>query len=214
MLEIDLDTRKSTIHTLSEELLRKTLGGKGLATHLLLEHNPPGIDPLAPGNRLIFALGPVSDTLIWGGCRYGVYTKSPQTGFYAESYSGGKAAEAMSKSGFDIVMIHGRADSLIWLEICEEGAVFHNADDLTGWEAYRTEDYLKNWLKENRNNITDSAALTIGPDGENLVVFSVIENEYWRSAGRTGSGTVLGAKNVKGIGFGALEKEKSQIMKR
>ena len=34
-----------------------------------------------------------------------------------------------------------------------------------------------------------------------MVSFGVIENDYWRSAGRTGPGTVLGAKKVKGIVF-------------
>jgi hypothetical protein len=36
---------------LPDELLRKTMGGKGLATHLLLEHNPPRVDPLSPANH-------------------------------------------------------------------------------------------------------------------------------------------------------------------
>ena len=67
---------------------------------------PPGVDSLAPENRLIFALGPVTDTVVSGGCRYGVYTKYPQTGFYSESYSGGKAAEYKSRSSFDAFMIH------------------------------------------------------------------------------------------------------------
>ncbi len=206
MLDIDLNIKQSTVHQLPDELLRKTLGGKGLGTHLLLEHNPPGVDPLSPDNRLIFALGPATDTLVWGGCRYGVYTKSPQTGFYSESYSGGTAAEAMSKSGFDVVMLHGKADSLIWIEICDDGAIFHDATELKGKETYETEDYVKGWLKGNRENVKDCTALTIGPAGENLVVFSVIENEYWRSAGRTGTGTVMGSKNVKALGFWGTKK--------
>lgn len=201
LLEIDLKRMQFEVVELADELLKKTLGGKGLGTHLLLEHNPPGVDPLSPDNRLIFALGPATDTLVWGSCRYGVYTKSPQTGLYSESYSGGKAAEPMSKSGFDAVMIHGKADRPIWIEICEAGAIFHDAASLWGEDTYRTEDAVKEWVKENRSEARDCTALTIGPAAENQVVFSVIENEYWRSAGRTGSGTVMGAKNIKAIGF-------------
>ncbi len=34
-----------------------------------------------------------------------------------------------------------------------------------------------------------------------LVRFGCIKNDYWRSAGRTGAGTVLGSKKIKGILF-------------
>jgi aldehyde:ferredoxin oxidoreductase len=52
--------------------------------------------------------------------------------------------------------------------------------------------------------------IVIGPAGENKVVFSVVENDYWRSAGRTGVGAVMGSKHIKGIAFwGSREKELS-----
>jgi aldehyde:ferredoxin oxidoreductase len=41
----------------------------------------------------------------------------------------------------------------------------------------------------------------IGPAGENLVRYAVIENDYWRSLGRTGVGAVMGSKKVKAIVF-------------
>jgi len=44
-------------------------------------------------------------------------------------------------------------------------------------------------------------AVVIGPAGENLVRFSVIENDYWRSAGRTVVGTVMGSKRLKALLF-------------
>ncbi|GAB6909237.1 Tungsten-containing aldehyde ferredoxin oxidoreductase Aor [Desulfosarcina cetonica] len=206
LLDIDLSKMTFGISPLPDALLEKTLGGKGLATHLLLEHNPAGVDPLGADNRLIFALGPVTDTAVWGGCRYGVYTKSPQTGFYSESYSGGTAAEYMSRAGFDAVMIQGRAKSPVWIEINPEGAVFHDARKWWGKGTYETEDCVKAWIKENRPAAKKCAALVIGPGGEHQVVFAVIENDYWRSAGRTGGGAVMGSKNIKAIGFWGNQK--------
>ncbi|GAW93035.1 tungsten-containing aldehyde ferredoxin oxidoreductase [Calderihabitans maritimus] len=44
-------------------------------------------------------------------------------------------------------------------------------------------------------------ALVIGPAGENLVRFACLENNYWRSAGRTGMGAVMGSKKLKAIVF-------------
>ena len=205
LLNIDVSNRSFQILELPDELLAGTLGGKGLATRLLLTHNPPGVDPLAPENHIIFATGPVAGTAIWGGCRYGVYTKSPLTGLYSESYSGGRAAEPMAATGFDAVMIHGASQESLWLEVHEQGVEFHPAGDLWGLDCYQAEDRVKELLS---GGGPSPAVTVIGPAGENLVRFAVIENDYWRSAGRTGVGAVLGSKKVKAVAFrGSRKKE-------
>jgi len=201
MLRIDMTQQSFEMIKLPDSLLGSKLGGKGLATHLLLEYNPGGVDPLSSGNHLVFAVGPVSKTAIWGSCRHGVFTKSPQTGCYSESYSGGAAAESMSAVGFDAVMIHGAAAGPVWLEVCEETVYFHPADDLWGLDTYTTEDRVKAWLKDNRPQAKKPGVVCIGPAGENQVTFAVIENDYWRSAGRTGVGAVLGSKQIKAVAF-------------
>jgi len=207
LLKIDLSNRTSDIIALSDDLLKKTLGGKGLATHLLLEHNPPGVDPLGPDNHLILACGPANGTSIWGACRHGVFTKSPQTGFYAESYSGGATADYIGATGFDAVLICGAADSPVWIEISDSGAVFHPADDLWGLDTYSAEDQVKARLQKIRPEAGKCGAMCIGPAGENMVTFAVIENDYWRSAGRTGVGAVMGSKKIKAMAFWGNQKK-------
>jgi aldehyde:ferredoxin oxidoreductase len=91
---------------------------------------------MSPENLLILVWGPSTDTRVWGGCRHGIFTKSPQTGFFSESYSGGKAAEFMTATGFDAVVIHGAAHEPVWLEVCEEAVYFHPAGDLWGLDTY------------------------------------------------------------------------------
>ena len=201
VLRIDVSQKSFELQMISDDILQKTLGGKGLATHLLLEHNPPGVDPLSPDNHIIFSAGPIAGSGIWGSCRHGVYTKSPQTGFYSESYSGGRVAENIAACGFDAIVIHGASEKPVWLEICEEAVYFHSAEDLWGAETYRTEDEIKAWAKHNRTEAGTCGVVCIGPAGENLVTFAVIENDYWRSAGRTGVGAVLGSKKIKAIAF-------------
>jgi aldehyde:ferredoxin oxidoreductase len=200
-LRVDMTQRSFEIETLPDSVLKSTLGGKGLATYLLLKYNPPAVDPLGPENHLIFAIGPVTRTSLWGSCRHGVFTKSPLTGCYAESYSGGTAAESMAAIGADAVMICGRSPEPVWLEITENSVQFHPARDLWGLDTYRTEDRVNAWLKEHRPDCGRAGVLTIGPAGENRVAFAVIENDYWRSAGRTGVGAVMGSKNIKAIAF-------------
>jgi len=201
LLRIDVHRKKFEVDPISDALLKRTLGGKGLATHLLLQHNPPRVDPLSPANHLVLVTGPVTGTAIWGSCRHGVFAKSPQTGYYAESYAGGTMAEYMARSGYDAVMIQGASDEPVWIEICEAGTFFHNARDLWGLDTFETEDRVKSWIKENRSEAEKCGVVSIGPAGENQVHFAVIENDYWRSAGRTGVGAVMGSKKIKSIAF-------------
>lgn len=196
LLIIDVTNQSFRTEDIDEKLLRKYMGGKGFATHLLLEHNPRGVDPLSPENCFIIGLGPATDSPVYGSCRYGLFTKSPLTGFYGESYSGGKAAIPMSRTGYDFIIIKGAADTPTWIEITDTDIVFHGAEDLWGKDTYETEDLLKAECA-----VKDATALVIGPAGENLVRFAVVENDYWRSAGRTGMGAVLGAKKIKALVF-------------
>jgi len=201
ILTIDLSSRTSAIEEVADEVLRQCLGGKGLATRLLLERNPAGVDPLAPDNHLIFATGPFCGGRLWGGSRYGVYTKSPLTGFYAESYSGGKVPEAIDAAGFDAIVLLGRADRPTVLTVTPEGAEFHDAGDLWGMETFAAEEAAVARFAPNREGYRKPGAVVIGPAGEKLVRYAVIANDKWRCAGRAGAGTVMGAKLVKAIVF-------------
>ena len=208
ILIINVSDHSHYVDTIDDSILEKYLGGKGLSTYLLLKFNPPGIDPLNPENHLILATGPVSGTGIWGSCRYGIYTKSPQTGFYSESYSGGTAGDYMTKTGYDAIMIHGASESPVWLEIYEDGVRFHSAQTLWGSDTYETEDMVRELVAENNPDQPKSGVIVIGQAGENGVTFSVVENDYWRSAGRTGTGAVMGSKRIKAIAFwGSRKKE-------
>jgi aldehyde:ferredoxin oxidoreductase len=132
ILKVDLSTQTYNILTLDEAVYSKYLGGKGLGSYLLYKHNPPKVDPLSAENCLIFATGPVCGTNVWGSCRYGVFTKSPLTGFYAESYSGGKVPEAIDATGFDAMVIQGKAPKPTVMIVQPEGVEFHDAADLWG----------------------------------------------------------------------------------
>jgi aldehyde:ferredoxin oxidoreductase len=201
ILTIDLTNQSFSTSDLSDIPLEKTLGGKGLATHLLLKLNPVGCDPLSPENHLIIATGPITQSPIHGGSRYGVFTKSPQTGLYSESYSGGHAPEAISRTGHDVVILQGASEKPVALEISETGVVFHDATDLWGKDTYETEEMVLERWGTVAKGAKKSGAIVIGPAGENQVRFAVIENDKWRSAGRTGVGTVMGAKKVKAMVF-------------
>jgi aldehyde:ferredoxin oxidoreductase len=201
ILKINLSGQTYEIVPLKDEILSRYSGGKGLATYLLYSTNPPGVDPLSPDNCLIFATGPTTGSLIWSSSRYGVFTKSPQTGFYSESYSGGKVPEAVDAAGFDAVVITGKSESPAVIAVHPDGVDFHDADDIWGMDTFEAEDAVNARFGDVDRASAKSGAVVIGPAGENLVRFAVIENDYWRSAGRTGAGTVMGSKKLKAIVF-------------
>jgi aldehyde:ferredoxin oxidoreductase len=195
---LTLNASEQSFHAepIGDDLLAAGMGGKGLATRLLLDRNPAGVDPLSPDSHLILALGPATDSPVHGSCRHGFFAKSPLTGLYSESYAGGSAAIAMSRAGFDAFDITGAADRPVWLEISDQGIFFHPADDLWGLDTFETEAVLRK-----RVAAKSPGVLTIGPAGENLVRFAVIKNDGWRVCGRTGMGAVLGSKKIKAIVF-------------
>ena len=195
LLRINLSDYKSAVEPIPESVLRSYLGGKGLGSYLLLKENPPRIDPFSPENRLIITLGPLADTPFYGSSRYSVFTKSPQTGIYSESYSGGKITLALSRTGYDAIIIEGISKRPIFLEISDQEVVFHSASSLWGKETYEAEEAILKKVGK------DSGAVVIGPAGENLVKFAVIESEHGRSLGRAGIGAVMGSKKLKGIAF-------------
>ncbi len=140
LLRINLKTKTYKTEPIADSILEQYLGGKGLSIYLLLNENPVGVDPLSPKNKMIFALGPATDSRIYGSCRHGAFTKSPLTGIFSESYSGGKSAEPMSRTGYDAFIVEEASDEPIWLEISDEQVLFHDAKDLWGKDTYSTED--------------------------------------------------------------------------
>ncbi len=196
VLHIDLTRRSFEEESIDDNVYRQLLGGKGLGTHLLLNNTKAGVDPLSADNVIIFATGPVTDTKVYGSCRFGAFTKSPLTGIYSESYAGGKVAEPLSRTGYDAIIIKGAAEKPVYLEISNKKVIFRDASHLWGKDTFETEDAIKAEVGRK-----DAGVIVIGPAGERLVKFALIENDYWRSLGRTGPGAVMGSKKIKGIAF-------------
>ena len=201
ILVVDLSTKTFEIEPVSDESARTCLGGKGLATRILLERNPRGVDPFSEDNHLIFATGPLCGSRAWGSSRYGVFTKSPLTGFYVESYSGGKVPEAIDSAGFDAIVFRGKAAEPTVAGVYPEGVKFFDAGDLWGADTFRAEAEARARFRVDGPEYGKSGAVVIGPAGEKLLRFAVIENDKWRSAGRGGVGAVMGSKLLKAVVF-------------
>jgi len=133
---INLNQRSFEEESINDNVYRELLGGKGLGTYLLLKNTKAGVDPLSADNVIIFATGPITDTKVYGSCRFGAFTKSPLTGIYSESYAGGKVAEPLSRTGYDAIIIKGASEKPVYLEIFNKKVIIHDASHLWGWDTF------------------------------------------------------------------------------
>lgn len=212
VLRVDLTNEEIKREKIAGEDVKNYLGGRGLASKILYDEIDPEVDPLSPGNKLIYATGLLTGTAASTGGRYMVVTKGPLTGTIASSNSGGYFGAELRFSGNDIIIFEGKAERPLYLSIKGEKVELKDASDLWGKTVYETTDLLIEKAGDKNARVS-----CIGPAGENLVKFASIMNEKDRAAGRTGVGAVMGSKNLKAVVVKADKKQveyfKDEMMK-
>ena len=200
LIRIDLATKRATPWSVSDDV-RPYLGGMGYGTKILADEVPPQTDPLAPENKLILTVGPLTGTMAPMHPQSCIVTKSPLTGTILNSYAGGFLGAEIKFAGIDGLILEGAASEWTLLLI-EDGRVsFHSAEAVMGKSTAETESFMKQRFG------SDVHTLSIGRAGEKAVAMASIFSET-RAFGRGGAGAVLGSKRVKGIavrGSGAVE---------
>ena len=193
LLHIDLSTGQSSWVDLEAARLRAFLGGIGLGASLLYEYAPAGVEPFSPANPLIFTSAPLVGTGLTTTAKYAVVTKSPLTGFIADSLSSSYFALELKRVGLDALVITGRAAAMAYIFIQHDQVEIRAAEPLRGKSPLESEAAIRAEL-----NAPAARVAAIGKAGENLVRFATISNEG-RHAGRGGVGAVMGSKNLKAI---------------
>jgi len=192
LLRVDLSKGEVSKHPLPDELAKGYIGGRGFVARILYDELRPGVDPLGPENKLIFAVGPLSGTPL--GCgRMTCAAKSPQSGLYMEGNAGGFFAPEMSFAGYDMIIFEGISPKPVYLSIYDGAVKLEDAGHL--WGKTTSETY-----KEIVKDFGDPQVQvrSIGPAGENLVYPSVIIGNLHRSGGRS-VGAVMGSKKLKAV---------------
>lgn len=194
VLHVDLTTGKLWIEEPPESFYRRYLGGQGFIGYYLLNEVPVGADPLGPDNRLVFANGPYTGIPFAGAGRSSVGAKSPLSGGFGQAEAGGYFGAELKHAGFDAIVISGRAPRPVYLWIHDGEAELLPADHLWGKTTLETKETI--CAEHNDKNIR---VAMIGPAGEKLVRFACVMHDLKHAAGRTGTGAVMGSKNLKAI---------------
>ena len=194
LLRVDLDAGRCVSEQLNREWAEQYLGQRGLATKYLTSEIDPKVDALAPGNKLIFATGPLTGTMAATGGRYSVVTKGALTDAIACSNSGGKFGGELKSAGWDMIIVEGRAASPVYLFIEDDQAKLLPADDLWGRSVWDIEPAI-----QARHGIPRVTVASIGRAGEAMARYACIMNDLDRAAGRSGVGAVMGSKKLKAV---------------
>ncbi len=198
ILVVDLSKDEISNLEIDYSISTHFLGGSGYAIRLLYEHLDPSVNPLDPDNILLFMTGPLTGTLAPCTGRHVVCGKSPLTNLWGESHVGGHFGAFLKFSGFDGILIRGRAENPVTLHIDNGNVSLLSAVDLWGKMTGSTQKSLK-------KNLGRVQVCCIGPAGENQVKFaSIVTNE--RVSARCGLGAVMGSKNLKAIAVGGNAK--------
>ncbi len=192
VLDIDLSTQTYKTYPLDMDMARLFVGGRGLGARLLWDIVGAEVDPLASENVLIFTNGPLTGTGYQTSNRFSVTTKSPLTGTILDANSGGFWGMQFKKAGYDVMIVRGKAQKPVWIEIKNSEITFHDASELWGMRVFALTEKLGQ--SKNTRNV-----LCIGPAGENLSLIASIINDRERALARGGPGAVMGSKNLKAI---------------
>jgi aldehyde:ferredoxin oxidoreductase len=194
VLLVDLTEGRLRDEVLPERAYRDFVGGNGLGVRVLYEKMKARVDALGPENILGVVTGCLTGTQAPGSGRHMLVTKSPLTGTWAESNSGGTFGPELKTAGYDAIFFHGISPRPVFLLVREGKAELKDASHLWGKDAYETQDMLLQSFGDHRMKIS-----CIGPSGEAGSLLAGVVSERGRMAARNGVGAVMGSKKLKAV---------------
>lgn len=192
ILYVDLSDGRIRSEPLDPHLAEAYIGGWGFGLKLAHDLIPPDADALSPENAIIIGVGPLTGTTVPGSAEIALTTKCPLNGGFPEHAGGGHLGLMMKTTGYDALVITGKADRPVYLRIGEDSVELCDAEDLWGMDVYDTTDAL-------RTRYEPCSIVPIGPAGENLVRISLSFMDKGGTLGSGGFAAVMGSKRLKAI---------------
>lgn len=195
VLVVNLGDRSFRVREVEPEILRKYIGGAGLAAYLYGGFAAKDAAPLDPGNPFLIMTGPLTGTPIVLSGRHGVAGRSPLTGFWGESSVGGHWGRELRRTGYDGIVLLEKTDRPTYLVLRDDQLGFKDATHLRGKDCFETDRILKREWGEK------AQVCSVGPAAEKGVRFCGVftDGVDARAAGRCGLGTLMASKNIKAI---------------
>jgi aldehyde:ferredoxin oxidoreductase len=193
LLEIDLTAKTVKTVDLDPKLARDYLGGRAMGGKMLMDAYGADwakMDPLSPEALLLVLAGPAVNFI---SCKTNFVFKSPQSGGIIGAQGSGDFIHELRFSGYDGIIIKGKAAAPTYLTIFDDKVEFRDASKMWGKEIPAAHQMI---VDEHGDR---TSQYYIGPAGENLVKYAAAITEWYRAAARGGPGAVMGSKNLKAI---------------
>jgi len=198
ILYVDLGSGKIEKKPLDMDFAREYMGGLGFGTKIYLDliKDKPDFDALSPDNPVVLMTGPLTGMKMNAVARWTVGAKSPLSGFWGDANVGGYFGAELKFAGYDGIVLTGASEKPCYLFIEDDKVEIRDAEKYWGMDVYESTDSISADLK---GDAKAGQVLTIGPAGENKIVFASIINNKGHVAGRSGMGAVWGSKNLKAM---------------
>lgn len=190
ILKVDLSSGSIT-HVPTSGYADLFLGGRGIAAKIYWDEVPPKINASDPENRLIFMTGSLCGVPGFAS-RFQVCGKSVATNLFSFCNMGGSWGAYLKSAGYDGVVVWGKAEKPVYLQVDGDKVEIRDAAHLMGKSAFQREKIIKDELGDSVR------MLTVGPAGDNMVSFATFLASD-DSVGAGGLAGVMGSKNLKAI---------------
>jgi len=217
---LNLDLTKRKVSTIPTKKYEDWMGGHGMGSAIFFDLvKDKTINGFHPNNVVTMMTSPLSGTMVPGASArtevQGIGIQSYPIGWFTRSNFGGSFAAMLKFAGWDGVVIQGKADRPVWIDVRDDKVTIRDCAPLKLWgtETWDCQetiwDYVVgdgeygDWIKPHGKDGTSTtqrpAVVTIGPAGENLSRVGCLIHEASSAAGQGGFGGVWGSKNLKAI---------------
>jgi aldehyde:ferredoxin oxidoreductase len=194
ILNVDLSKKQVWTTPLDETMARQYVGGLGICVKLASEQIPSNVSPLSAESVFVLGIGPLVGTDLPSSSRVYAVAKLPASGTVGWCGAGGFTFGSQLKyAGYDHVIVSGKSEKPVYLNIEDDRVEIRDAKDLWGLGVDDTCNAIY------RNMDKQAGVLTIGQAGENKSAFAMAFVDRISTLGRGGFGAVMGSKNLKAI---------------
>ena len=197
LLEVDLTSGSTQALTIPDAVRREWVGGTGLGLYLLSQELRPGLKATDPDCPVYMLCGPLTGTAVPSSSDCALTTLNPDLPHHVcTAHSHAFFGARLRQTGWDGIIVRGRASSPVYLWIEAGEADLRPAGELWGADTFETPRQLRALATGGGDGVSVAC---IGPAGENEVWGSSVRVDEFSGWNSGGPGVVWGAKNLKAI---------------
>jgi aldehyde:ferredoxin oxidoreductase len=230
ILRINLTTKN--ISSLSTDLYAVWVGGHGMGSAIFWDIvikekavDLSAIDGFHEDNVVTLMTSPLSGTSAPGVSArteaQAIGVQSYPIGWFTRSNFGGRFAAMLKYAGWDGIVIEGKSETPVWIDIRDDTVEINDGSSLWGMDTFECQKRIWDHVSDNqgygkwiepigaRGRTTQRpAVVAIGPAGENLSRIACLIHDASNASGQCGFGAVWGSKKLKAIsviGTGSID---------